>query len=329
MASQQFPPGLARATVRRRDCRTIDEPAMFSTTAVSRAAGRAQDRVTSSTPGRSRHAAATPDIMLAATFPEVPPPDLGESRHGQRQAPNRKASVVRTDIPPAGAQRSRWRILTPPPPPPRIRARTSRSAPPISRRSSSMELIKQEVSRERWIAIPDEVRDVYRLWRPTPLYRARRLEKALDTPARIYYKYEGVSPAGSHKPNTAVAAGLLQQEGKASAPAQHGDRRRPVGLARWRMACQMLRPAVQGLHGEGLVPAEALPAHPDGDVGRAGRRQPAAPTPRPARRSSSRIRSRRAASASPSARRSRTPPRARTPSTRSAACSTTSSCTRR
>jgi tryptophan synthase beta chain len=68
-----------------------------------------------------------------------------------------------------------------------------------------MELIKQEVSRERWIEIPDEVRDALKLWRPSPLYRARRLEKALGTPARIYYKYEGVSPAGSHKPNTAVA----------------------------------------------------------------------------------------------------------------------------
>ncbi|MBI2153778.1 MAG: TrpB-like pyridoxal phosphate-dependent enzyme [Candidatus Rokubacteria bacterium] len=68
-----------------------------------------------------------------------------------------------------------------------------------------MELIKQEVSRERWIEIPEEVRNVLRLWRPTPLIRARRLEKALGTPARIYYKYEGVSPAGSHKPNTAVA----------------------------------------------------------------------------------------------------------------------------
>src|SRR5437867_7955960 len=68
-----------------------------------------------------------------------------------------------------------------------------------------MELIKQEVSRERWIAIPDGIRDVLRLWRPSPLYRARRLERALGTPARIYYKYEGVSPAGSHKPNTAVA----------------------------------------------------------------------------------------------------------------------------
>src|SRR5499426_4536733 len=68
-----------------------------------------------------------------------------------------------------------------------------------------MELIKQEVSQERWIEIPDEIRDALRLWRPSPLYRARRLEKALGTPARIYYKYEGVSPAGSHKPNTAVA----------------------------------------------------------------------------------------------------------------------------
>ncbi len=68
-----------------------------------------------------------------------------------------------------------------------------------------MELIKQEVSKERWIDIPEEVREVYKLWRPTPLYRAYGLEKLLDTPAKIYYKYEGVSPAGSHKPNTAVA----------------------------------------------------------------------------------------------------------------------------
>src|SRR5258708_444162 len=65
-------------------------------------------------------------------------------------------------------------------------------------------LIMQEVSGDRHIAIPEAVRDVYRLWRPTPLYRARRLEKDLGTPARIYSKYEGVSPAGSHKPNTAV-----------------------------------------------------------------------------------------------------------------------------
>ena len=65
-------------------------------------------------------------------------------------------------------------------------------------------LIKQEVSKERFIRIPEEVREVYKLWRPTPLYRAHYLEKLLDTPAKIYYKYEGVSPSGSHKPNTAV-----------------------------------------------------------------------------------------------------------------------------
>jgi tryptophan synthase beta chain len=68
-----------------------------------------------------------------------------------------------------------------------------------------MELIKQEVSRDRYIMIPSEVREIYRIWRPSPLYRARRLEKALKTPAEIYYKWEGVSPAGSHKPNSAVA----------------------------------------------------------------------------------------------------------------------------
>lgn len=68
-----------------------------------------------------------------------------------------------------------------------------------------MELILQEVSSERYIQTPDEVRDIYRLWRPTPLIRARRLERALNTPAHIYYKNESVSPPGSHKPNTAVA----------------------------------------------------------------------------------------------------------------------------
>ncbi|WP_410654077.1 TrpB-like pyridoxal phosphate-dependent enzyme [Amycolatopsis sp. lyj-112] len=65
-------------------------------------------------------------------------------------------------------------------------------------------LIAQEVTTDRYVDIPEEVQDVYRLWRPSPLFRARRLEKALGTPARIYYKYEGVSPVGSHKPNTAV-----------------------------------------------------------------------------------------------------------------------------
>ena len=75
-----------------------------------------------------------------------------------------------------------------------------------------MELIKQEVSQERFVEIPDEVREVYKLWRPTPLIRARRLEKALGTPAHIYFKYEGASPVGSHKPNTAVAQAYYNKE---------------------------------------------------------------------------------------------------------------------
>ncbi len=75
-----------------------------------------------------------------------------------------------------------------------------------------MSLIMQEVSMEREIEIPEPVRDVFRLWRPAPMFRAHRLEKALGTPARIYYKYEGVSPAGSHKPNTAVPQAFYNKE---------------------------------------------------------------------------------------------------------------------
>jgi tryptophan synthase beta chain len=75
-----------------------------------------------------------------------------------------------------------------------------------------MPLILQEVSTERYVPIPEEVREIYRLWRPTPLLRARRLERALGTPARIYYKYEGVSPTGSHKPNTAVPQAFFNRQ---------------------------------------------------------------------------------------------------------------------
>ncbi|MBN2006367.1 MAG: TrpB-like pyridoxal phosphate-dependent enzyme [Anaerolineae bacterium] len=77
--------------------------------------------------------------------------------------------------------------------------------PPMPPPVFPMALIEQEFSKERWIEIPDEVQDVLRMWRPSPLIRAHRWEKALDTPAKIYYKWEGVSAAGSHKPNTAVA----------------------------------------------------------------------------------------------------------------------------
>src|SRR4051794_13787901 len=106
-----------------------------------------------------------------------------------------------------------------------------------------MALIEQEMSPAPEIAIPDPVRDAYRLWRPTPLYRARRLEAALDTPAKIFYKYEGVSPAGSHKPNTAIA--------QAHANAQAGVRKlaTETGAGQWgsslAFACTLF-----GLEGE-------------------------------------------------------------------------------
>ena len=100
-----------------------------------------------------------------------------------------------------------------------------------------MSLILQEVSTEREIEIPEPVRDVYRQWRPSPLFRARRLERALKTPARIYYKYEGVSPAGSHKPNTAVAQAYYNKAEKVTRLATE------TGAGQWgsalALACQM------------------------------------------------------------------------------------------
>ncbi|HJV27398.1 MAG TPA: pyridoxal-phosphate dependent enzyme, partial [Aromatoleum sp.] len=74
------------------------------------------------------------------------------------------------------------------------------------------QIIEQEMSAERWIPIPDEVREVYKIWRPSPLMRAVRLERALGTPAKIFFKYEGVSPAGSHKPNSAVPQAFYNRE---------------------------------------------------------------------------------------------------------------------
>lgn len=90
-------------------------------------------------------------------------------------------------------------------PPPGINPKTLKPLTPDDMKNIfPMDIILQEVSQERWIPIPEEVLDIYRLWRPSPLYRAHRLEKALGTPAKIYYKNEGVSPAGSHKPNSAI-----------------------------------------------------------------------------------------------------------------------------
>jgi tryptophan synthase beta chain len=98
-------------------------------------------------------------------------------------------------------------------------------------------LLEQEMSAQRWIEIPDEIRQIYALWRPSPLYRARRLEQALGTPARIYYKYEGVSPAGSHKPNTAVPQAYYNKLGGTKRIATE------TGAGQWgsamSLACQM------------------------------------------------------------------------------------------
>ena len=99
-----------------------------------------------------------------------------------------------------------------------------------------MSLIEQEVSTKREIDIPGEVIDIYRLWRPTTLYRARRLEKALDTPARIYYNYEGTSPSGSHKSNTAAAQAYYNKaEGVKHIATETGAGQWGSALA---MACQ-------------------------------------------------------------------------------------------
>ena len=135
-----------------------------------------------------------------------------------------------------------------------------------------MALIAQEVSADRHIAIPEPVLDVYRLWRPTPLYRARRLEKDLGTPARIYYKYEGVSPAGSHKPNTAVPQAYYNAAEGVS-QADHRDRRRPVGQ-RAGLRVGAVRPRPRGLDGPGLLRPEAVPQDADGDLRRDGAPEP-------------------------------------------------------
>src|SRR5436305_3602135 len=98
-------------------------------------------------------------------------------------------------------------------------------------------IIAQEVSAEPWIEIPDQVREIYKIWRPSPVYRADRLEKALDTPAHIYFKYEGVSPAGSHKSNTSVAQAYYNaQEGVRRLTTETGAGQWGTALA---LACAM------------------------------------------------------------------------------------------
>ncbi|OXM62684.1 TrpB-like pyridoxal phosphate-dependent enzyme [Amycolatopsis vastitatis] len=122
---------------------------------------------------------------------------------------------------------ARWYNVVPdlpePPPPPLHPGTREPVGPDDLAPLFPQALIAQEVTAERYVDIPEEVLEVYRLWRPSPLFRARRLEKALGTPARIYYKYEGVSPVGSHKPNTAVPQAFYNaQEGVARLTTETG-----------------------------------------------------------------------------------------------------------
>jgi tryptophan synthase beta chain len=167
-----------------------------------------------------------------------------------------------------------------------------------------MGLIEQEVSMEPEISIPDEVREAYGLWRPTPMFRARRLEGALGTPAHIYYKYEGGSPAGSHKPNTAVPQAFENaRAGMKKLATETGAGQWGSSLA---FACSLF-----GLECEVYMVGSSYDQKPY--------RRSMMQTwgTRPARWGSR------------SPRRSRSPPRTRTATTRSARCSTTCCCTRR
>ncbi|MDP6886780.1 MAG: TrpB-like pyridoxal phosphate-dependent enzyme [SAR324 cluster bacterium] len=125
------------------------------------------------------------------------------------------SDTIKYLLPEAEMPNSWYNIIAdlPEPPPPVLHPGTGQPVGPDDLAPLfPMELILQEVSAERYLDIPEPVREIYRQWRPSPLYRARRLEKALDTPAKIFYKYEGVSPTGSHKPNTAVAQAFYNKE---------------------------------------------------------------------------------------------------------------------
>ncbi len=207
----------------------------------------------------------------------------------------------------------------PTPPPPPLHPGTHQPAGPDDLAPLfPMGLIAQEMSMEPTIEIPDEVREIYKLWRPTPLLRAARWEKALGTPAKIYFKYEGASPAGSHKPNTAVAqAWYNKQEGITKLTTETGAGQWGSALA---LRCPDVRHGMPRLHGQGVLLPEALPPQHDPGVGRGSHPQPLRYHRIRAVPSWRRIRIRRAAWASPSARRWSWPPSAMTPTTRSARC---------
>ncbi len=228
-------------------------------------------------------------------------------------------------------QPTRWYNLLhdlPTPPPPVLHPGTLQPVGPDDLAPLfPMDLIMQEVSTDQYVDIPGAVLDVYRLWRPSPLYRAHRLEKALDTPAHIYYKYEGVSPAGSHKPNTAVPQAYYN--------AQAGIRRltTETGAGQWGTAlafacaqygldCEVWQVRAsydQKPYRRIMMETFGATVHPSpSDLTEAGRVDPRGVA------GFDRIAGHRDL-----ARRSRWPRRTPTPTTRWGRCSTTSCCTRR
>ena len=181
-----------------------------------------------------------------------------------------------------------------------------------------MALIMQEVTQDSYVDIPGGVLDVYRLWRPSPLFRAHRLEKALDTPARIYYKYEGVSPAGSHKPNTAVPQAYYNhQEGITKLTTETGAGQWGTALAfataQYGIECEIWQVAASYV-------SQAVPPGDDGGLRRDGALEPSPTSPTTGGRCSPRTLIIPAASGSRSPKRSaqRSPIRRR--GTPSAAC---------
>ena len=190
-----------------------------------------------------------------------------------------------------------------------------------------MPLIEQEVSAQPMISIPGEVMDAYRLWRPTPLRRAYRLEKVLGTPAKIFYKNESVSPSGSHKLNTAVAQAYYNKvSGVTELTTETGAGQWGTALS---IALRHVQHAVRRVHGESQLRTKALPPQPHRNLRRPSLCQPRATGRKSAEKSPRKTPVPPAASAWPSPKPSKKPsPAAGKRSTVWEACSITCSCTR-
>ncbi len=182
-------------------------------------------------------------------------------------------ALTQTDIP-----KQWYNILAdfPEPLPPPLHPGTKQPIPPEALLAIFPEnLVKQEMCPDRWVPVPEEVRDIYALWRPTPLLRAVRLEKALQTPAHIYYKYEGVSPAGSHKPNTAVAQAYYNKVAGTKRLATE------TGAGQWgsslALACKLFGMECSVYMVKVSYQPEALPQDAHAHLGRDGASQPERP----------------------------------------------------